>query len=164
VWHGQKAWNGVAILANESSWQERDVVECLRRQAADVISLDHQMLGGLGLLRRMANMCESWGYPVLKHSFGELGIATAAGLHAIACCRNFLYANQSYCSVVQEDVLASPDLVCRDGFLELPTGPGLGVELDRDALGRLADAFVREEAGSSWYALAPGDVPAVPRY
>ena len=43
-------------LANESSWQERDVVDCLRHGAADVISLDQQMLGSLSLLRKAANM------------------------------------------------------------------------------------------------------------
>jgi L-alanine-DL-glutamate epimerase-like enolase superfamily enzyme len=156
--------HGVGILANESSWQERDVVECVRRGVADVVSLDQQMLGSLSLFRRMANMCESWGYPVLKHSFGELGIATAAAMHVIACCPNFLHANQSYASVAHDDVVASPDLVCRDGFLALPNGPGVGVELDRDRLGELAEAFGREEAGSAFYELAAGDVPAVPRY
>lgn len=152
------------ILANESSWQERDVVECLRTGAADVISLDQQMLGSLSLFRKCANTCEAFGYPVLKHSFGELGIATAAALHVMACCPNFLYANQSYCSVLREDVVASPDLLCRDGFLSPPTAPGLGVELDRDRLGALHEAFVREEQGSQFYELSARDVPAVPRY
>jgi len=88
--------HGVGILSNESSWQERDVVDCLRTGAADVISLDQQMLGSLSALRKMANMCEAWGYPILKHSFGEFGIATAAAMHVIATCPNALYANQSY--------------------------------------------------------------------
>ncbi len=150
------------ILANESSWQERDVVDCLRHGAADVISLDQQMLGSLSLLRKAANMCEAWGYPVLKHSFGELGIATAAAMHVIATSSNFLFANQSYASVVHDDIVSSPDLKCKDGFLDLPTGPGLGVEVDRAKLGALNEAFERE--ASEFELLSVGDVPAVPRY
>ena len=113
------------ILANESSWQERDVVQCLKTAAADVISLDQQMLGSLTLLKKTAGMCEAWGVPVLKHSFGELGIATAAALHVLSTCPNATLANQSYCSVLESDVIVGDSLACTDGFLTVPDGPGL---------------------------------------
>jgi L-alanine-DL-glutamate epimerase-like enolase superfamily enzyme len=151
------------ILANESSWQERDVVQCLKTAAADVISLDQQMLGSLTLLKKTAGMCEAWGVPVLKHCFGELGIATAAGLHVLSTCPNATLANQSYCSVLSSDVIVGDSLSCTDGFLTVPDGPGLGVELDRDQLETFAEAFQRGD-GSRWEELTLGDVPSIPRY
>ncbi len=151
------------ILSNEGSWQERDVVQCLKTGAADVISLDHQMLGSLTLLKKTAGMCEAWGIPVLKHSFGELGVATAAGLHILSTCPNATFANQSYCSVISSDVVVGDGLSCTDGFLALPPGPGLGVELDRDQLETFAAAFRRGD-GSQWEELTQNEVPSIPRY
>ena len=63
------------LLANEASWTRYDQLDVIRAGAADVISVDNQMDGGLLNLKRSAGMCEVAGLPVLKHSLGELGVA-----------------------------------------------------------------------------------------
>lgn len=133
------------LLTNEASWTRYDVLEVIRHGAGDVISVDNQMDGGLLNMKRAAGICEAAGLSVLKHSLGELGVATYAGLHVIAATPNFLHANQGYGAFLADDVLAGVDaLPYEDGHLEVPSGPGLGVELDRDKVARY-EALYEEE-------------------
>ena len=45
--------------------------------------------------------------------------------------------------LVKEDIVAAPDLTLKDGKLRVLSGPGLGFELDWDAVGRAAEAYER---------------------
>jgi len=130
------------LLANEASWTRYDQLEVIRHGAADVVSVDNQMDGGLLNLKRSAGLCEVAGLPVLKHSLGELGVAMYAALHVIASTPNFLHANQGYASFLTDDIIrdASP-LPYVDGCLDVPTAPGIGVELDDDRVGRYAELY-----------------------
>lgn len=130
------------LLANEASWTRYDQLEVIRHGAADVVSVDNQMDGGLLNLKRSAGLCEVAGLPVLKHSLGELGVATYAALHVIASTPNFLVANQGYASFLADDIVrdASP-LPYVDGCLEVPAAPGIGVELDADRVQRYAELY-----------------------
>ena len=147
-----RSWRGcvptrTGILANESSWQERDVVDCLRHGAADVISLDQQMLGEPVTAPQSGEHVRGVGLSLApKHSFGELGIATAAAMHVIATSSNFLFASRIQAPGLCTTILfSSPDLKCKDGSSwTLPFWPGLGVEVDRAKLGALNEAFERE--------------------
>ncbi|WP_026819745.1 mandelate racemase/muconate lactonizing enzyme family protein [Arthrobacter castelli] len=133
------------LLANEASWTRYDQLEVIKAGAADVVSVDNQMDGGLLNLKRGAGLCEVAGLPVLKHSLGELGIAAYAGVHIMASTPNFLYANQGYGSFLSDDIIkdASP-LPYRDGRLAVPTKPGIGVELDTERVAKYADLYKQE--------------------
>lgn len=132
---------GVPLLANEASWTRYDVLACIKHEAADVVSLDNQMDGGLLNLKRGAGICEAAALPVVKHSLGELGVATYAAAHVIASTPNFLYANQSYVSLLADDVIAGGPPAYTAGRLPLPDAPGIGVELDRERVGRYATLY-----------------------
>jgi len=135
------------MLANEASWTRYDQLEVIRAGAADVLSVDNQMDGGLLNLKRSAGMCEVAGLPVLKHSLGELGVAMYAAAHVMAATPNFLYANQGYASLLSDDIVLGASLLPYvDGCLELPTGPGIGVELDRERVARYAELYQKEAA------------------
>jgi L-alanine-DL-glutamate epimerase-like enolase superfamily enzyme len=130
------------LLANESSWTRWDQLEVIKHSAADVISVDNQMDGGLLNMKRSAGMCETAGLPVLKHSLGELGIAMYAGAHLVATCPNFLYANQSYASFLADDVIQGVNaLEYQNGRLAVPTGAGIGVEIDKEKLERYKEKY-----------------------
>lgn len=152
----------VPLLANEASWTRHDQLAAITAGAADAISVDNQMDGGLLNLKRSAGICDAAGVPVVKHSLGELGVATAAALHVICSSPNFLYANQAYTTLLADDVVAGDPLEPRDGTLAVPTGPGLGVELDPDRVARHAETFVRE--GASYAFTEPGGAtPLLPK-
>jgi L-alanine-DL-glutamate epimerase-like enolase superfamily enzyme len=143
---------GPPLLANEASWTRYDQLDVIRHQAADVISVDNQMDGGLLNMKRSAGLCETAGLPVLKHSLGELGIAVYAATHVIAATPNFLYANQAYASFLADDVISGVDaLPYEDGRLTVPTGPGIGVELDRDKVAGYAELYQRQPEGFAFH-------------
>ena len=135
------------VLANEASWTRFDQLEVIRHGAADVLSVDHQMDGGLLNLKRSAGMCEAAGLPVLKHSLGELAVAQYAALHVIASTTNFLYANQGYGSFLETNVVGDGGaLPYRNGALAVPDGPGIGVELNLDQVAEGSERYEREAA------------------
>ena len=132
------------LLANEACWTRYDQLDVIRHGAADVLSVDNQMDGGLLNLKRGAGLCEVAGLPVLKHSLGELGLAVYAAVHVMASTPNFTYANQSYASLLADDVLEGGPLPYRDGALAVPERPGIGVELDADRVERYSELYERE--------------------
>lgn len=138
----------VPVLANEASWTRHDQLAVIGAGAADAISVDNQLDGGLLNLKRSAGLCDAAGFPVVKHSLGELGVATAAALHVICSSPNFLYANQAYTALLSDDVLKGNPLDPRDGTLAVPAGPGLGVTLDDEKVTRYSEEFAR--AGASY--------------
>jgi L-alanine-DL-glutamate epimerase-like enolase superfamily enzyme len=89
-------------------------------------------------------MCEVAGLPVLKHSLGELGIGVCAAIHVIASTPNFSCANQSYASLLADDVVEGGRLPYDGGALRVPEQPGIGVELDPDRVERYAELYERE--------------------
>ncbi|MGP4023906.1 mandelate racemase/muconate lactonizing enzyme family protein [Actinomadura sp. 3N407] len=133
------------LLANESSWTRSDQLAVLRHGAADALSVDQQMDGGLLNLKRSAGICAAAGLPVVKHSLGELGVAVAAAVHVVAATPNFRYPNQGYGALLTDDVVrgafGGPLDNYRDGRLPVPDGPGLGVELDPEKVARYADLY-----------------------
>ena len=140
------------LLANEASWTRYDQLEVIRAGAADVISVDNQMDGGLLNLKRGAGLCEVAGLPVLKHSLGELGIAAYAAVHVMASTPNFLYANQGYGSFLSDDVIAEGGpLPYVHGCLSVPDRPGIGVDLDPERVAKYAELYDREAANFAFH-------------
>jgi muconate cycloisomerase len=81
-----------------------------------------------------AHAVEVAGYSCWRGSSLELGIGQAAGLHAAAAARPCVMASDFQSGVIREHTLITWDWPYDNGTLPLPSGPGLGVELDRDAL------------------------------
>ncbi|WP_395104831.1 mandelate racemase/muconate lactonizing enzyme family protein [Actinomadura sp. SCN-SB] len=158
---------GTPLLANEASWTRQDQLAVIRAGAADALSADSQMDGGLLNLKRSAGICEAAGLPVVKHSLGELGVALAAAVHVIAATPTFRYANQGYAALLAGDVTRGFGGGV-DGYLNgeipVPTGPGLGIELDRDRVETYADLYRSEGAAFGFH---DGNVltaaPALPK-
>ncbi|MER7011058.1 mandelate racemase/muconate lactonizing enzyme family protein [Saccharopolyspora sp. NPDC000359] len=128
-------------------------LEVVRLGAADAISVDNALDGGLLNMKRAAGTCEAAGIPAVKHSLGELGVATCAAAHLIAATPGFDHANQSYRALLSDDVLVGGPLRHRGGRLRVPDAPGIGVELDRDRLARYAELY--QVAGEEFEAAGP---------
>jgi L-alanine-DL-glutamate epimerase-like enolase superfamily enzyme len=153
---------GVPLLANEASWTRYDQLEVIRHRAADAISVDNQMDGGLLNMKRSAGICEAAALPVVKHSLGELAIGTYAALHVIASTPNFLPASQSYGSLLADDVITGGAPPYVGGCLEVPFGPGLGVTLDYDRVNIYAELYARE-AKEFGFGPVSADTPLLPK-
>jgi len=109
-----------------TKWGFREVLE---KKAATVLQPDLCHAGGITEVRLIAGMAEAYYADVAPHN--PLGpISLAAGVQMAASIPNFLCQEQVS---LGEGYLKQPFRV-RDGFLELPTGPGLGIELDENAI------------------------------
>ena len=109
-----------------TKWGFREVLE---KRAAVVLQPDMCHAGGITEVRLIAGMAEAYYADIAPHN--PLGpISLAAGVQMAASIPNFLCQEQVS---LGEGYLKKPFTV-RDGYLDLPTGPGLGIELDDHAI------------------------------
>jgi len=110
--------------------------------AVQVVLSDHHFWGGLRRSQGLAAVADTFGIGLSMHSNSHLGISLAAMTHLAAATPNLNYACDTHWPWKTEDVV-KPGLRIVDGALEVPAGPGLGVELDPEALGALHEQYLR---------------------
>ena len=109
-----------------TKWGFREVLE---KKAATILQPDLCHAGGITEVRLIAGMAEAYYADVAPHN--PLGpISLAAGVQLSASIPNFLCQEQVS---LGEGYIKQPFRV-REGFLDLPKGPGLGIELDENAM------------------------------
>ena len=114
----------------------------VRQNAVQIILSDHHYWGGLRRSQVLAGICETFGLGLSMHSNSHLGISLAAMVQLAAAVPNLSYACDTHWPWKTEDVVAGTPFTFSGGALSVPPGPGLGVELDRDALGRLHEQYL----------------------
>lgn len=109
------------------------------QNAVQVVLSDHHFWGGLRKSQTLAAICATWGMRLSMHSNSHLGISLAAMTHLASATPNLDYACDTHWPWKRrdEDVIVDGALKWADGGVDVPTGPGLGVELDREKLARL---------------------------
>ncbi len=139
----------IRIAAGELQNTRFEFLELMDRAKLDVVQPDVGRVGGLTEARRICDMAADRGRLVVPHCW-KTGIGIAASAHlcfANAHCPyiEFLPAALSESALRRE--LLVDDLELVDGQIALPTKPGLGIELNADALERFrADRVVAELA------------------
>lgn len=118
------------------------VPPAVRANAVQVILSDHHYWGGLRRSQVLAGLCETFGIGLSMHSNSHLGISLAAMVHLAAAVPNLTYACDTHWPWKTQDVVAGTPFTFRGGALTVPPGPGLGVELDREALARLHEQYL----------------------
>jgi glucarate dehydratase len=114
-----------------------DLASAIARGSVGVILSDHHYWGGLRRVQGLAAICETFGLGLSMHSNSHLGISLAAMTHVASAVPNLTYALDTHWPWKDEDVIAPGVLEFHAGSVRVPTTPGLGVELDREALERL---------------------------
>ena len=120
-----------------------DLAAAERLGVPDAFVLGLGACGGIGGTQRFAAACENAGVGFWFYS-GDLGIATAAYLHVAAATPSLCRANQSLLRWTADDVIVGGPFSPEHGKLAIPTGPGLGVELDEEALMRCVERYRRQ--------------------
>src|ERR1700738_1727099 len=109
-----------------TKWGFREVLE---KQAATILQPDLCHAGGITEVRLIAGMAEAYYATIAPHN--PLGpISLAAGIQIAASIPNFLCQEQRS---LGEGYIKKPFTVA-GGYLNLPTGAGLGIELDDNAM------------------------------
>jgi glucarate dehydratase len=114
-----------------------DIPGSVQLGSEQIILSDHHFWGGLRASVELARICRTFGRGLSMHSNSHLGISLAAMTHLAAAVPNLTYACDTHYPWQWEDVIIGGQLRIEDGSLAVPGGPGLGVELDREALARL---------------------------
>lgn len=124
----------VRIAAGEEESNRLSFIELMDRGRIDVVQVDLTRVGGFTEAMKVASLAVDRGLPVVNHGFTTY-VNVAAALH-------FLNAipNSFILEFVAEEETTLRDHVTRqrieavDGMLEIPQAPGLGVDLDDDAI------------------------------
>jgi muconate cycloisomerase len=140
----------VPVMADESSWTERDVVAIAAAQAAQYLSVYYTKPGGLWKAKRLLVVAGAFGMQCDINGSAEMGIGNAANLHLAASSPEVTLAGTipvtSTAEVVRttvagrkylDDIIRMP-FEYEGGYLRVPDGPGLGIEVDEDKLRRYA--------------------------
>ena len=136
----------VPIAADQAVFTAADVYDICRQRAADAIVLSPHEAGGLLAFGRAAAIAEAAGVPVCLHGQGVSGLTDAAQHHLGLCTTNLTEGNQIMHQLLREDIVAAPDLTPVNGKIGAFAAPGLGVELDRDAVARAAERYAKGAA------------------
>lgn len=109
----------------------------ISKRAVDVINPDVTQIGGLSEMKRIADLAYISKIPLYPHHFWS-AISTAANVHLIASMPDgdLLEYRTSYPDPSIEELLVEP-LKFENGYIEVPKGPGLGVELNRKVLNKI---------------------------
>lgn len=133
----------IPLSSNMAVTSFDDLPVAVETRAAQVVLCDHHYWGGLTGCKRLAAVCESFGLGLSMHSNNHLGVSLAAMAHLAASTPHLIYACDTHYPWQAEDVIVGGRLHFRDGMLDVPSGPGLGVELDRERLAGFHENYQR---------------------
>jgi muconate cycloisomerase len=125
----------IPIGADEGIHSLADV-EAHARHGAGGLSLKLIKLGGMGAALEAARLCERLGLSInIAAKIAESSIASAATVHLAGAVPRIDWGVSLTHFYLAEDLVRQP-LAMGEGAVSLPTGPGLGIEVDEDAVGR----------------------------
>jgi glucarate dehydratase len=119
-----------------------DIAPAIEKKSVQVILSDHHYWGGLTKVQELSTICDTFDLGLSMHSNSHLGISLAAMTHLAAAVPNLTYALDTHWPWKDEDVIVEGSLRFVDGAIDVPSAPGLGVELDHDALARLHEQYL----------------------
>ena len=124
-------------------WGFRELVE---REMCAVLQPDIRHCGGLLELKKIASMAEIHNMALAPHNAaGAIGVA--ASIHVMATVPNLLICEGGH--QLGEGLFKTP-MVFKDGFIELPTAPGLGVDMNDEVIDSIRDETFRLR-GMFWH-------------
>jgi glucarate dehydratase len=144
----------IPIATNMYPARFDDLAPGIRLGAVDIILTDlHYWEGPRGVLD-LVSVCRTFGLGVAMHSGTEFGIELAAMIHTAAAIPEMILEADAHYHYLEDDIIVGGKMAYRDGAIAVPTGPGLGVEIDRDKLRHYAAYF--DEVGD-YYGTWPRD-------
>jgi glucarate dehydratase len=115
-----------------------DVVYARDMDAVQIVLSDPHYWGGMRQVQFLSQTCGVLGMGLSMHSNSHLGISMMAMTHVAAACPNLTYACDTHYpwQTAKDEVVLGGRIKFKDGCVEIPDKPGLGVDLDYDQLAR----------------------------
>lgn len=158
------------LASNNAMTTWADIAPALASGGVQVILSDHHYWGGLRAVTQLGQLCKTFGIGLSMHSNSHLGPSLLAMTHLAAATPFLTFASDTHYpwQQAQDDVLIGGRVAICDGSVTVPTTPGLGAELDRDALARGRARYkgcgyrrrddqyeMRQHVNAAWQRLAP---------
>ena len=133
----------MAVAGGENDftrWGFRDIIA---RKAMDIVQPDACAAGGISEMRKIATLASAFGVECVPHAWGS-AIGLAATVQFLATLPDQPPALRPIPPMLEfeqtpnplRDLLAKEPIVQQGGIVAVPTGPGLGIEIDREVLTR----------------------------
>ena len=141
----------VRIATGENMYTRWDFLPFFQKQAIHVVQADASRCGGISEAKRIVDLAGSFHLHAIPHTFSD-ALTIVANLHVVAASSNapIIEYDKTY-NEIQEKLVTNPPLV-HDSMIELPTAPGLGVDIDWD--------FVADHPFSGEIGIGAGSRPA----
>lgn len=137
----RKAVN-IPFATNMCTTSFEDIPRSIALGSEDIILSDHHFWGGLKASMELARVCDTFGRKLSMHSNSHLGISLAAMVHLGAALPTPPYPLDTHYPWQSDEVITSGRFRFEDGAIPVPQEPGLGVELDRQALAQLHQNYL----------------------
>jgi L-alanine-DL-glutamate epimerase-like enolase superfamily enzyme len=136
------------VAANEGLWTEEQARERIEARVADVYCFSPYWVGSMRGFQRLGYLVYEHGGLVCKHTHGELGLAAAAAHHVMLTLPAIVDGNQQTSAHMVNDIVKGRLPIMDGPTWGVPIEPGLGVEIDDDALARAVEDYQRD--GQFW--------------
>ena len=124
-----RAASGIRIAYGEREWNARGVERIVRTGTVDVVGLDPGRVEGITGFRKAAEICAFNRRQANAHNFSTAIVGAASQALSFACEACHLLEFQPVYGPAQADLVDRP-IWHENGFVNLPDGPGLGIEVD----------------------------------
>ncbi|MFA9518563.1 mandelate racemase/muconate lactonizing enzyme family protein [Halopenitus sp. H-Gu1] len=122
------------IATGENRFRVHELSELIYEHGVDILTPDPTTVGGLAETMRIADRAEENYMPISPHNVCS-PVGTMACVHLGAAIPNFDYLEYHALEVDWwDDLLVREEPIIRDGRIEVPEAPGLGIELDEDVV------------------------------
>jgi galactonate dehydratase len=125
---------GVPMVIGEATYTKTGFRPLLEKRSADILNPDVACVGGILELKEIAAMAEPFLVAVSPHNYNSTLVALASTVHASATMPNFIITEYFLPFVDFCDKISPNQLKPKNGYIELPTAPGLGIDVDEEAL------------------------------
>lgn len=114
-----------------------ELPSAVRLGSEDIILADPHYWGGMEATMQLGKICSTFGRKLSMHSNSHLGISLMAMAHLGVACPEIDYAMDTHYPWQKEDVIKGGRVKIEDGSVLVTNEPGLGVELDYEAVEKL---------------------------
>ena len=126
----------IPVVSGEELYLKQEFVLAFEKHVADIINPDIGACGGILELKEIGAMAEAYHVGVAPHNYNSTTVGLAASMHTVATMPNFIILEYFVnLEPLGRDIATTPFEVV-DSHIALPDQPGLGIELDEDALAR----------------------------
>jgi galactonate dehydratase len=124
----------IPIVTGEALYTKEQFSACLTQRACDILNPDICAIGGISALLDIAAMAQPHAVVMSPHNYNSALVGLAATVHVSAVIPNFKITEYfvNFENICRD--IAITGMVAKDGWIDLPTAPGLGIDVDVERL------------------------------